>query len=332
MRRAESRYEAGMAKRDAWLIMLIPYFGKWPPWINLFMASCRTNPDVVWRFYTDCGAPENLPDNVEIVETSFTDYTAFAAARLGTPFAPTDPYKLCDLKPALGYVHESDIAGYEFYGFGDIDVIYGRISPFFPESMRRRFDILSTHSNTVSGHFCLFKNTRANRVMFRRIKRFGELLADPSSHSLDEAGLTAAIRSMRRAGTLLNPLRWVGLRHRPRKLFKEQFSTILSLRGWIDKTLNYPSVWRWRNGSLTTDLSGSREFLYLHFMRWKSLNYVNDPKQPEEGAWLKLNRLVNVEWRQAAVDGFSISAAGFGRLDRGADASRPNRAMLVSNG
>ena len=304
-----------MGKRDPWLIMLIPYFGTWPPWINFFMASCRANPDVVWRFYTDCGRPENLPDNVTIVDQSFADYVAFAAARLGMPLAAVEPYKLCDIKPALGHIHEGDIEGFEFFGFGDIDVIYGRISAFYPPRLRRRFDIFFTHATDVSGHFCLFRNKQANREFFLHIPGFQKELALPRYHALDEQGLTSALREAQWPSTWLRPS-WLGFRPRPRVEFKEQYSTVLSMRGWIDGTLNYPAVWRWRNGSLTTDGSGEREFLYLHFMRWKSLRYVNDPMQPGEGAWLNLERLATIDWRRAASEGFSISADGFGPFDR----------------
>ena len=46
-------------------------------------------------------------------------------------FDPSDPYKLCDLKPAYGHIHERDIAGYRFFGYGDIDIVYGQISDFY---------------------------------------------------------------------------------------------------------------------------------------------------------------------------------------------------------
>jgi hypothetical protein len=32
-----------------WLIMLMPYFGRWPDWMNLFIESCKLNPDVRTR-------------------------------------------------------------------------------------------------------------------------------------------------------------------------------------------------------------------------------------------------------------------------------------------
>jgi len=37
--------------------MLGCYFGQRPPWIDFFVESCKWNPDVRWRFYTDCGEP-----------------------------------------------------------------------------------------------------------------------------------------------------------------------------------------------------------------------------------------------------------------------------------
>jgi len=292
--------------------MLMPYFGTWPPWINFFMESCRRNPDVVWRFHTDCGRPENLPDNVEIVETTFGNYTALVSARLKLSFAPADPYKLCDLRPALGYIHAAETAGYAFYGFGDIDVIYGQISSFYPEHLRRRYTVISTHGNDASGHFCLFRNNAANRSMFRFIRDFGRDLADPRNHAIDERGLTRTIRRSRRWRTALDPRRWLSGGVWPRPFYREEYSTVLSPRGWIDGSANYPRVWRWRDGALTADGTDRRTFLYLHFMRWKS---HCGGTQPDEGAWRQLDRLVNTDWRRAIADGFSISPAGFQPFD-----------------
>src|SRR4051812_44063659 len=106
-----------------WLVMLCCYFGRWPPWIDFFIESCKWNPDVHWRIYTDCGQPGNRSTNVELVAIGFDAYKALARKRLGVAFDPVHPYKLCDLKPALGFLHEEDILGYPFFGYGDLDVI-----------------------------------------------------------------------------------------------------------------------------------------------------------------------------------------------------------------
>ncbi|MBV8227913.1 MAG: hypothetical protein JO232_22290 [Verrucomicrobia bacterium] len=137
------------------IMILIPYFGRWPEWINLFIETCKWNPEVCWLLYTDCGEPENKAENIE------------------------------------------------------------------------------------------------------------------------------------------------------------RYGTVLSPRGWHDGTMNYPLCWLWRDGRLTNERDGQREFLYLHFMRWQSARWMNDPPAEGEAAWLQLERIVNVDWRAAASSGFCISPRGF---------------------
>ena len=55
----------------------------------------------------------------------------------------------------------------------------------------------------------------------------------------------------------------------------------------------------------------ARGYLYLHFMRWQSARWMSNRPAPTEGAWLKLDRVVQLDWRHAAADGFCISPAGF---------------------
>ena len=147
-----------------WLIILIPYFGRWPEWINLFVESCKWNPDVGWRIYTDCGEPENKADNVEFVHLAFEDYKAMVQSRLGIRFDHHDPYRLCDLKPCLGHIHESDIAGCPFFGYGDIDVTYGNIRSFYTTELLSNCNVISTHPERVSGHLAIFRNEPSLRT------------------------------------------------------------------------------------------------------------------------------------------------------------------------
>ena len=53
--------------------------------------------------------------------------------------------------------------------------------------------------------------------------------------------------------------------------------------------------------------------MYLHFMRWQSRRWAAQPPADGEGAWLGLDRVVRVDWRAAAADGFCVSREGFTR-------------------
>jgi Family of unknown function (DUF6625) len=297
------------------LIMLIPYFGRWPEWIDLLIESCKWNPEVHWRFYTDCGQPENQAKNVDYVHLTFGEYKALVRKQLNITFDPVDPYKLCDLKPCLGAIHSADIESFPFFGYGDIDVIYGNIRSVYTDDVLAASDVFSTHTGWLSGHFAVFRNNEMTRTMYQRIVDFEKDIENPKFVSTCELPFANAFR----------------LEGRARLLFTERYSTVLSRRPrWHDGTTNYPDTWFWKQGRLTNDLDGDREFLYLHFMRWKGTRYINKPPVEGEAAWLGLDSLVNVNWRQASSEGFSISRHGFNPLtDRRHSSSRQRSAPPV---
>jgi hypothetical protein len=276
-----------------WLILLCPYFGRWPAWMNFFVESCRWNPDVRWRFYTDCGEPENKAGNIDYVPISFEAYKALVRSRLGIAFDPGDPYKLCDLKPALGLLHQQDIEGYPFFGYCDLDVIYGNIARFYGSERLAGFDVVSTHPELLSGHFAVLRNTPDLRHAFERVPGYRAQLEAPHFTGFDEHQFSLVLPKSAAE----------------RALFTERYSTVLSPRRWHDGTMNYPQRWFWKRGQLTNERDGEREFLYLHFMRWQSARWINNPPQPGEAAWVGRD-IIRMDWRRA-TDGFCVSPAGF---------------------
>jgi hypothetical protein len=137
--------------------------------MSFFLQTCKWNADIDWLFFTDCGAPDDLPDNVHVVTISFSDYCQLVSERLGISFNPKNPYKLCDIKPALGYLHVDQLDGFDFWGFSDIDLIYGNLRRYFSEERLAGYDLLSTHARRVSGHLCLLRNNERMRGAFMRI-------------------------------------------------------------------------------------------------------------------------------------------------------------------
>jgi uncharacterized protein DUF6625 len=293
------------------LIILILYFGEWPEWINFFIESCKWNPEVRWLLYTDCGVAENKAENVEYVHLGFDDYKALARERLGVKFDPPNPYKLCDLRPCLGQIHQREIAGHRFFGYGDIDVIYGNLRRFYTDDLLESCDVISTHPERLSGHFLVLRNTEAIRCAYQRIPDYRDLLERPGNSEMDEGSFTTIFRSSASDLQGSHAIQPGSDPLRRGALFVERYSTILSPRGWHDGTMHYPQRWFWRRGSLTNESDGQREFLYLHFMRWQSARWINDPPAPGEASWLRLKRIVHLDWKDAASIGFCISPFGF---------------------
>lgn len=285
------------------ICFVIPYFGQWPFWFPFFLESCRANPDIDWILYTDCLPPENTPKNVLIRNIDYSTYCRNVSDSLEISFQPSTPYKLCDLKPALGYIHQDDLKGYDFWAFGDIDLVYGNLRNYFTSERLTHHDVFSTHQRRVSGHCCILRNTAFAQEAFMQIRDWKQLLSSPQHQWFDESAFSRLfIRHKNWHPAIVNlakPFsRWTRCIDN-----QEAFSTPNARVPWIDGTHDFPQEWRWDRGLLTTSKDGGRQFPYLHFVVWKKREWVAD-KTVVESATLAL----------AMSSRWSISAAGFKEL------------------
>lgn len=169
------------------IILIIPYFGKWPEWIDLFFDSCIRNYDVDFLFFTDCESPDFIAPNIKICKTSFDDYCKRISETLGIRFHPHNPYKLCDMRPFYAIIHKEEIKGYDFWGYADIDLCFGNIRKFYGDNILSKYNVLSTYTNQLTGHLALLRNkTRYNTLCFK-IRGWQRLLESEDNWIMDEA-------------------------------------------------------------------------------------------------------------------------------------------------
>ncbi len=268
------------------ICLIIPYFGTWPEWFPLFLESCRYNPTIDWHFFTDCGEAGNSYPNIKFTHISYPDYQQLISHRLHIAFTG-NPYKLCDLKPSLGYIHRAELESYDCFGFGDIDVIYGNLRKFLtPDVLDKK--LVSTHADRVSGHFCLMENTGEMRNAFRKIPGWESLLETGKHQGIDESCFTRVFIKHRKHPEWIKRL---SPQYRS-CVFREQYSTVMSHKyPWIDGSHRYPETWRWDRGCLT---AGGREMMYLHFTNWKSGRWHRRDGIPGTTCWEQLERIVQI--------------------------------------
>lgn len=293
------------------ICFVIPYFGKWPFWMPFFLASCRANPSVDWLLFSDCGQIADCPPNVRIVDTGYADYCARVAKTLDIPFAPKNPYKLCDVKPAFGYIHAEELRAYDFWAFGDLDLVWGDLRAYFTAARLAQKDLFATHARRISGHCCLVRNTQDMREAFFLMRDWRRRMADPVHEALDEGAFSRIfIRHKNWPDGLAN----FAARFNPwrrRAEFVEAFSTPDAKVPWVDGGFDFPRRWSWDHGRLTNDRDGAREFPYLHFVVWK------------KHAWRELAVPATDQLAALAASGrWAIDAAGFHPLDAGDAAPR----------
>lgn len=284
--------------------MLLTWFGCWPAWMRFFLASCRENPSVQWFIISDCDEPQDLPCNVAIVRRSFEEYRADIQARLGIACHWDKPYKLCDMKPAMAYLHPDLVEGFDFWGFGDLDVIYGDIRAIYTVDVLRN-DLISSHETITAGHLTLVRNADRLNASFKRIRGWKALLGRSEHRGFDEFQWSHQFSPLRGGAfdRLKQRIRSPSLS--AKTLFVEQHSTALHPLPWIDGSRNYPDVWFWRDGKLTAEGAGDREFLYLHFSNWQSDRW-------NEGGVAAWNRIATIDHcPPGRLGSFRIGPDGF---------------------
>ncbi|WP_067584319.1 DUF6625 family protein [Endozoicomonas ascidiicola] len=256
-------------------IFIVNYFGAWPFWFPFFLMSCAKNEDYHWLIITDCNIPENAPPNVTFLSTTLEEYTKRISDTLQIRLNIQRPYKLCDLRPALGVVHDREIEGYEFWGYCDVDVIFGDINSFITDEKMDKYQLITSHSRRVSGHLTLIKNCDEMKELYKKIPGWEMKMSSEKHYSFDEKGFSELFvrhknfpEKIRKAVSKLYTL--------PRMVsMEEAYSTPNMKHAWVDGSYNFPKMWVWNAGKLTTDINGDREFPYLHFKHWKDFIWPN---------------------------------------------------------
>jgi hypothetical protein len=98
--------------------------------------------------------------NIKFIKFCLEDFNSLASVKLNLAINVTDPYKICDLRPAFGVIFEDFLKPYTFWGHTDIDVIFGNIRHFITNQLLENHDILTARKEYLTGHFTLYKNTK----------------------------------------------------------------------------------------------------------------------------------------------------------------------------
>lgn len=106
---------------------IVPFFGKLRSDIEIWLLSVKYNPTVNWIIYTDDYTEYLYPPNVKVVYTTFEDIRNKIQSLFDFKITLNTPYKLCDYKVTYGETFADDLESYDFWGYCDIDLMWGRV-------------------------------------------------------------------------------------------------------------------------------------------------------------------------------------------------------------
>lgn len=145
------------------IAFVIPYFGRFPSYFDKWLKSCSYNSTIDWIIFTDCHEEYDYPINVHVNYCTFEDMKVLFQSKFDFKISLNKPYKLCDYKCAYGYIFEKELEKYDFWGYCDVDLIWGNLRQFISDEMLNEYDRVGLY-----GHCSIIKNKKELKELFMK--------------------------------------------------------------------------------------------------------------------------------------------------------------------
>lgn len=167
------------------IVFIIPYFGHFNNYFDIWLNSCANNPTIDWLIFTDCKDKHNYPQNVKVIYTAFNEIRGHFQKFYDFSISLEKPFKLCDFRPAYGEIFHEYIKDYDFWGYCDTDLIWGDIRKFITD------DILNHYYKVgFYGHCTILKNDKATNNIYKNkysdLPNYEQVFSSPLSFCFDE--------------------------------------------------------------------------------------------------------------------------------------------------
>ena len=167
---------------------IVPYFGKLPENFQLWLLGCKFNPTVDWIIYTDDRRKFDYPQNVKVKYCSFEEIKKRIQSFYDFKVDLSRPWRLALMKSAYGEIFKDDLTGYDFWGYCDIDLMWGNIRAFYTDKVLQKYERIG-----YQGHSTLFPNDAKLNLQYRTIipdhLNYIDVFSGKCDFSWDESGM-----------------------------------------------------------------------------------------------------------------------------------------------
>lgn len=252
------------------ICILIPYFGKFNNYFNLWAYSASKNDFIDFYIISDTCNKNKIPKykNIHFIESTLEEIKRKFSNFFGFQCRLEKPYKLCDFKPFYYILFPEITRKYEYWGFGDVDLIYGDLANLFPKNFNE-YDVLFKY-----GHLMICKNNDLiNNLLLSEIdnKVLHEIYTHDKSFYFDEREYSRFSIGKRIGLNVYDNEETIG----------DIYSYSYPLRLVKKYKTNQELLFKYDEGKLIGyELVGnnliSKEYLYIHLQKRKMTNKVRE--------------------------------------------------------
>lgn len=118
------------------------------------MKSVSYNKEFEFLLFTDDDTRIEHPDNVKIIPFNLEELKERIHKSIIKNPNLNKPYRICDFRPMFGKIFYKELQLYDFWGYCDLDIVFGKLSKFITEKQLENYDAIFN-----GGHFSLIRNT-----------------------------------------------------------------------------------------------------------------------------------------------------------------------------
>lgn len=144
---------------------IVCWFGTLPDYFPVWLQTVKYNENFDFLIFTDDSNiyKFELPKNVFVKDLTLLDFKNKAELALHRKCSLNKPYRVCDFRPMFGLIFSKELISYEFWGYCDLDVVFGNIKKYVTPQ------VLSVYNAVFNGgHFTLIRNTLRMNNLFKK--------------------------------------------------------------------------------------------------------------------------------------------------------------------
>ena len=112
------------------IVFILPYFGKFNSLFPVWLKSCEWNKDIDWLIFSDNRISFKTAPNIRFINISFSEIKNLIEKTVDLKIVLNKAYRLCNFRPAHGDIFKEYITNYDWWGYCDCDLIWGKLSDF----------------------------------------------------------------------------------------------------------------------------------------------------------------------------------------------------------
>ncbi len=140
--------------------IIVTWFGDLPDYFPAWLKSAENNKTIDFFFFSDQDIVSDA-ENIYKYKMTLEECVEYFKHKIQRPIEISSSYKFCDCRALFGVLFEDYLKGYDFWGYCDVDLMFGNIRHFLTDEVLTQYDRIYQY-----GHLSIFRNDDKTKHLY----------------------------------------------------------------------------------------------------------------------------------------------------------------------